>query len=86
MEIGVPKEIKDQEFRVGLSPSSVRVLNDRGHRVFVETAAGLGAGFSDEDYQKAGAKIVEKAAQVWDKPLVVKVKEPLKAEYGFLNK
>ncbi|MFM7476165.1 MAG: alanine dehydrogenase, partial [Microcystis aeruginosa] len=85
MEIGVPKEIKDQEFRVGLSPSSVRVLNDRGHRVFVETAAGLGAGFSDEDYQKAGAKIVEKAAQVWDKPLVVKVKEPLKAEYGFLN-
>lgn len=86
MEIGVPKEIKDQEFRVGLSPSSVRVLNDRGHRVFVETVAGLGAGFSDEDYQKAGAKIVEKAAEVWDKPLIIKVKEPLKAEYGFLNK
>jgi len=49
MEIGVPKEIKDQEFRVGLSPRSVRVLNDSGHRVIVETAGGLGAGFSDED-------------------------------------
>ncbi|MEG3437081.1 alanine dehydrogenase [Pannus brasiliensis CCIBt3594] len=86
MEIGVPKEIKDREFRVGLSPSSVRVLSDRGHTVFVETGAGLGAGFTDEDYFKAGAKIVEAAKSAWERELVVKVKEPLPAEYGYLNK
>jgi alanine dehydrogenase len=86
MEIGVPKEIKDQEFRVGLSPSSVRVLGDRGHTVFVETSAGVGAGFTDEDYRKAGAKIAENAQSVWDRQLVVKVKEPLPEEHGYLNK
>jgi alanine dehydrogenase len=86
MEIGVPKEIKDQEFRVGLSPSSVRVLGDRGHTVFVETEAGLGAGFTDEDYLKAGAKIVPSAKETWECPLVVKVKEPLPKEFGSLNK
>jgi alanine dehydrogenase len=86
MEIGVPKEIKDQEFRVGLSPSSVRVLGDRGHTVFVETEAGLGAGFTDEDYLKAGAKIVPSAKETWECPLVVKVKEPLPEEFGSLNK
>jgi alanine dehydrogenase len=86
MEIGVPKEIKDQEFRVGLSPSSVRVLGDRGHTLFVETEAGLGAGFTDEDYRKAGAKIVPSAQDAWECPLVVKVKEPLTEEFGYLNK
>ena len=58
MEVGVPKETKDREFRVGLSPASVRVLTDRGHRVFVETMAGVGSGFTNEDYQQAGATIV----------------------------
>ncbi|MBE9119011.1 alanine dehydrogenase [Lusitaniella coriacea LEGE 07157] len=85
MDIGVPKEIKDQEFRVGLSPSSVRVLCDNQHKVFVETQAGGGAGFSDEDYQEAGAEIVPTAAQAWDRELIVKVKEPLPQEYAYLQ-
>lgn len=86
MEIGVPKETKDQEFRVGLSPSSVRVLAEAGHSVWIETGAGVGAGFTDQDYQQAGAKIVDSAALAWDRELVVKVKEPLKPEYQFLQK
>lgn len=86
MEIGVPKERKDLEFRVGLTPSSVRVLHEAGHVVFVETAAGAGAGFKDEDYIQAGAKIVPKAEEAWNRELVVKVKEPLKPEYQFLQK
>src|SRR4028119_840205 len=79
MEIGVPKETKDQEFRVGLSPSSVRVLCEAGHAVFVEVGAGVGAGFTDEDYQHAGAQIVSKAADTWNRELVVKWKEPFKS-------
>jgi alanine dehydrogenase len=86
MEIGVPKETKDQEFRVGLSPSSVRSLSDQGHTVFVQTQAGEGAGFVDTDYAQAGAKLVDTAAEVWSRELVVKVKEPLASEYGFLQK
>lgn len=86
MEIGVPKETKDQEFRVGLSPSSVRVLREVGHTVFVEQGAGVGAGFTDEDYEQAGSQIVPQAAQAWNRELVVKVKEPLKPEYKFLQK
>lgn len=86
MEIGVPKETKDQEFRVGLSPSSVRVLCERGHSVFVETQAGVGSGFSDDDYLQVGAKIAPGADSVWSRELVVKVKEPLQSEYKFLQK
>jgi len=86
MEIGVPKETKDQEFRVGLSPSSVRVLCEAGHAVFVETQAGAGAGFTDDDYEQAGGEIVTQAASAWNRELVVKVKEPLKPEYQFLQK
>ncbi|MCF4967281.1 MULTISPECIES: alanine dehydrogenase [Nostocales] len=86
MEIGVPKETKDQEFRVGLSPSSVRVLRENGHSIFVETQAGSGAGFTDADYQSAGAEIVSTADAVWNRELVVKVKEPLSSEYKFLRK
>lgn len=86
MEIGVPKETKDQEFRVGLSPSSVRVLSEVGHVVFVEIGAGVGAGFTDEDYRHAGAQIVSKPADIWNRELVVKVKEPLKPEYQYLQK
>ncbi|NRB06908.1 MAG: alanine dehydrogenase [Richelia sp.] len=86
MEIGIPKETKDQEFRVGLSPSSVRVLKENGHAIFVETQAGNGAGFTDEDYQKAGAAIVSTAETAWDRDLVIKVKEPLTKEYKFLQK
>ncbi|MBD2066687.1 alanine dehydrogenase [Leptolyngbya sp. FACHB-671] len=85
MEIGVPKETKDLEFRVGLSPNSVRVLCDSGHTVFVETEAGIGAGFTDEDYVQAGAKIVLQPEDVWNHELVVKVKEPLAPEYPLIQ-
>lgn len=86
MEIGVPKEIKDQEFRVGLSPASVRVLSDAGHAVFVETGAGVGAGFADGDYRQAGATIVPAANEAWNREMVVKVKEPLPPEYVLMQK
>ncbi|MDH6056476.1 alanine dehydrogenase [Umezakia ovalisporum] len=86
MEIGVPKEFKDQEFRVGLSPSSARVLRENGHSIFVQTQAGSGAGFTDDDYQAAGANIVSTAEAAWNRELVVKVKEPLSDEYKFLQK
>ena len=85
MEIGVPKETKDQEYRVGLSPNSVRSLIDRGHSVFVEQSAGDGSGFADADYRQAGAQIVLDAKDAWDRALVVKVKEPLPAEYPYLQ-
>lgn len=85
MEIGVPKETKDQEFRVGLSPASVRVLCDHGHHVFVEQGAGMGAGFTDRDYDHAGAQMVDPAT-AWNQALVVKVKEPLVQEYDRLQK
>ncbi len=84
MEIGVPKETKNQEFRVGLSPNSVQALS-KNHVVFVETQAGMGSGFTDAEYQKAGAKIVSSAAEAWNKELVIKVKEPLKSEYQYLR-
>lgn len=84
MEIGISKEIKDQEFRVGLSPSSVLVLTEKGHAIFVEAGAGVGAGFTDEDYQQAGAQIVSSTEDVWNCELIVKVKEPLQPEYRLI--
>jgi alanine dehydrogenase len=84
--IGVPKEIKDQEFRVGLTPSTVQILCHQGHQVAVEAEAGRGAGFTDADYTQAGAQIVPDAATAWQQDLVIKVKEPLAAEYGFLRR
>jgi alanine dehydrogenase len=81
MLVGVPKETKDNEYRVGVVPSTVRELTERGHRVVVETNAGDGAGFSDSDYAAVGAEIVFHAAAVYaDAELIVKVKEPLVAE------
>ena len=77
MRIGVPKEIKIQEFRVGLVPAAVRELNSAGHSVVVQSGAGAGAGYSDEDYRNVGAGVVADAATVFnDSQLVVKVKEP----------
>jgi alanine dehydrogenase len=86
MEVGVPKETKDQEFRVGLSPTSVQALHENGHQVFVETGAGIGSGFTDADYVQAGAKMVPAPEGAWNRELVVKVKEPLPVEYDFLQK
>jgi alanine dehydrogenase len=81
MLVGVPKEIKDSEFRVGLVPSTVRELTASGHQVIVERSAGLGAGLADSDYQAVGAEIVPDPDQVYARAeLVVKVKEPLAAE------
>lgn len=86
MNIGVPKEIKDQEFRVGLSPSSVRVLREYDHQIYVETNAGLGSGFTDKDYLNAGATIVKNAEQAWNQELIIKVKEPLLHEHTLIQK
>jgi alanine dehydrogenase len=81
MLVGVPKEIKDSEYRVGLVPSTVRELVRNGHRVMIETNAGVGAGLTDADYRAVGAEIVPDAAQVYARAeLIVKVKEPLAAE------
>src|SRR5712671_1297873 len=81
MRVGVPKEVKDSEYRVGLVPSTVRELTANGHEVIVERNAGLGAGVTDADYQAVGAQIVADADQVYSgAELVVKVKEPLAGE------
>jgi len=87
MIIGVPKEIKEQEQRVGLLPSGTNELTKHGHSVLVETNAGLGSGYSDQDYLKAGAEIVEQAKDVFARAdMIVKVKEPLKAEFPLLRR
>jgi alanine dehydrogenase len=81
MLVGVPKEIKDSEYRVGLVPSMVRELTGNGHQVLVEKSAGLGAGLSDADYRAVGAELVGDPDQVFERAeLIVKVKEPLAAE------
>jgi alanine dehydrogenase len=86
MRVGVPKEIKDSEYRVGLVPSTVRELTGNGHHVMVEKSAGLGAGLTDADYQAAGAEIASDADHVYaDAELIVKVKEPLAAERKMLK-
>jgi len=87
MIIGVPKEIKDQEFRVALLPSGAYQLIKRGHIVVVERGAGAGAGYPDTEYEAAGARLVDSHAAVFEKAdLVVKVKEPLPVEYALLRK
>jgi len=86
MIIGVPKEIKEQEQRVALLPSGTNELTKHGHSVLVETNAGFGSGYSDQDYVKAGAEIVEHAKEVFARSdMIVKVKEPLKAEFPLLR-
>lgn len=85
MKIGVPKEIKDQEYRVGLTPAGVQALCQSGHEVHIEKNAGSGIGYSDSDYVQAGAVIVDYPEQVYENPLVVKVKEPQPEEYELLK-
>ncbi|MFM1797449.1 MAG: hypothetical protein RL733_1230, partial [Actinomycetota bacterium] len=83
MIIGVPKEIKNNEFRVAITPSGVREFVKHGHQVLIETNAGLGSAISDADYQNVGATILATADEVWAKAeLVLKVKEPIAAEYS----
>src|SRR4030066_669779 len=86
MRIGVPKEIKDHEYRVGIVPSGVKALVDAGHKVYIEKGAGIGSGIADSDYRISGAKIVQSAKELYaSSEMVVKVKEPLPAEYLFLK-
>ena len=86
MIIGVPKEIKDNEARVGVTPAGVKALAEAGHTVLVETQAGALSGFPDAEYQEAGAEIVGEAGYVWGKSdTVVKVKEPIEPEYAFFR-
>jgi len=86
MIIGVPKEIKDNEARVGITPAGVKSLTESGHTVLVETQAGALSGFPDEEYQRAGAEIVGDAGYCWGKSaMVVKVKEPIESEYAYFR-
>lgn len=85
MIIGVPKEIKNNENRVGMTPGTVISFRNAGHEVLVQSGAGLGIGFTDEDYEAAGAKVVATAAEAWKAEMVVKVKEPLQEEYDYFQ-
>jgi alanine dehydrogenase len=86
MIIGVPKEVKDHESRVGITPAGVKALSEAGHKVLVETHAGELSAFTDDAFQAAGAEIVGSAHNVWGMAdMVVKVKEPVEKEYGFFR-
>jgi alanine dehydrogenase len=87
MKIGLPKEIKDNEYRVGLTPAGVRALTDAGHDVYVEKSAGEGSGFENSQYEDAGATILQTADEIWETgEMIVKVKEPVAPEYPRMRK
>jgi alanine dehydrogenase len=86
MNVGLVKEIKNHEYRVGLTPRCVQTYVSRGHRVFVEQGAGLGSNFTDDEYRIAGAEIIPDAATIWNtSEMIVKVKEPIASEYQYLR-
>ncbi len=86
MKIGIPKEIKDHEYRVGMIPAGVHSLVEGGHEVLVQASAGLGSGIADQQYEEAGAKIVPDAQSVFgDSDMIIKVKEPIEPEYELLQ-
>src|SRR5690606_874602 len=85
MIVGVPKEIKNNEYRVAMTPAGVQQLIEQGHTVLVETGAGEGSRFLDENYSRTGAKIVPTAADAWSAEMVIKVKEPIAVEYQYLR-
>lgn len=86
MCIGIPKEIKTEEYRVAITPSGVEELVKRGHIVYVQKDAGIGSGITNEDYEKAGAKILDSLKEIYENSdMVIKVKEPLEEEYEFLR-
>ena len=87
MNIGVPREIKNNEFRVSLTPAGARELVSNGHTVYIESGAGLGSAISDADFERVGAKIMPTADDLWSKSdLILKVKEPISAEYSRMRK
>jgi len=86
MKVGTVKEIKTQEYRVGLTPNAVLAYTNAGHTVFVEKSAGEGSGYTDEQYTAAGAKVLPAAGDIWAQAdMIVKVKEPLQSEYGLIR-
>lgn len=85
MIVGIPKEIKDHEYRVGMTPGGVHELAAAGHRVLLERGAGEGSGFPDSHYQAVGATVVSTSTEAWQAELVVKVKEPQPSEYAHLR-
>ena len=86
MKIGCVREIKNNEFRVGLTPDNVKSYVSAGHEVLMEAGSGAGSGFADEEYTAAGARVIHDAAQVWhDSDMIVKVKEPLPSEYSLFH-
>ncbi len=85
MIVGVPKEVKDNEYRVAMTPAGVQQLVDQGHTVLVQKGAGEGSRFTDDQYLDVGAKIVLSAADAWGAEMVVKVKEPIAEEYDFMR-
>ena len=87
MIVGIPKEIKNNENRVGMTPSGVSELTKHGHTVYVQQSAGINSGFSDEDYTSAGAQILPTIEAVYEiAEMIVKVKEPIKPEYKLIKK
>ena len=87
MLVGVPKEIKNNENRVAMTPAGVHELTQRGHKVLIEKGAGVGSGFSDDEYMRAGAEIASDAPKVWaEAEMIVKVKEPIEPEYKLMRK
>ncbi|WP_275395060.1 alanine dehydrogenase, partial [Clostridioides difficile] len=85
MRIGIPTEIKNNENRVAMTPAGAVHLVHNGHEVFVQKGAGIGSGFTDEEYVQAGAKLVETAEEAWNQEMVMKVKEPIESEYGYFR-
>ena len=86
MKIGIPKEIKENEYRVGMTPSGVQTLVDSKHDVFVQSGAGKGSRFSDNDYFAVGAKILKSIEEIYEiSEMIIKVKEPLKKEYNLIK-
>ncbi len=86
MRIGCVKEIKNEEFRVGMTPDNAKAYVEAGHEVYVEAGAGLGSGFTDAEYEAAGVKLIASAKEVWDlSEMMIKVKEPLPEEYPLFH-
>lgn len=86
VKVGVPTEVKESEYRVAITPAGVRELALAGHEVLVQAGAGEGSALRDDDYRHAGAAVVQEAAEIWDEvDLVLKVKEPIEAEFGYLR-
>ena len=86
VKVGCVKEIKNNEFRVGMTPDNVKAYVGAGHEVYIEKGAGVGSGFMDPEYEEAGAKMIDSAKEVWDTvEMMIKVKEPLPEEYPLFH-